>query len=288
MKIILVSDVNSENKSTIPYGLKLAAALKAEVTVVHMIDTRSQHGTASSYADSHTVSPGGKLSFEEVTKRNKSQAKKNLDNVLSSETSRLNYPLKVNTIIEEDSVVDILERLTSEANVSLVVYPSKPDHHTFAYEKEIVQTCKEVGTLSLLVPPGFEFKSLENNVLLTDFSEEDNEQYKDISAVMSAFHPRITGLAVVKNEDERNTMNGNGHAWKEKANTLFQDAAVESDTTEGKDDYDAIAGYIQHDGFSSMILCHRKKSAIKRLFSSDDLHKLFEKVNIPVLFHAAG
>jgi len=145
-----------------------------------------------------------------------------------------------------------------------------------------------VGTLSLLVPPGFEFKSLENNVLLTDFSEEDNEQYKDISAVMSAFHPRITGLAVVKNEDERNTMNGNGHAWKEKANTLFQDAAVESDTTKGKDNYDAIAGYIQHDGFSSMILCHRKKSAIKRLFSSDDLHKLFEKVNIPVLFHAAG
>ncbi len=288
MKIILVSDVNSEHKSIIPYGLKLAAALKAEVTVVHMIDTRSQHGAASSYADSHTISPGGKLSFEEVIKRDKSQAKKNLDDVLSSETSRLNYPLKVDTIIEQDSVVDILERLTSEENVSLVVYPAKPDHHTFAYEKEIVKTCKEVGTLSLLVPPGYDFKPLENNVLLTDYSDEDNEQYKDISAVMSAFHPRITGLAVVENDDERKKMNGSGHAWKEKTNTLFQDAAVEADTAEGENEYEAIAGYIQRDGFNSMILCRRKKSALKRLFKSDDIHVLVEKVNVPVLYHAAG
>lgn len=69
--------------------------MECELDIVHAIDSRSYHRMLSSYADSQTITPGNKLSHDEIMRREKKSAQKALDKMLSKEASKLNYPLKM-------------------------------------------------------------------------------------------------------------------------------------------------------------------------------------------------
>ena len=83
MRIIIISDVKGQTQSIIPYGLDLAKYLESEVEIFHLVDSRIQQGVSSVYGDSHSITPGKKLSHPEIIEREKQQIEKELDQMLS-------------------------------------------------------------------------------------------------------------------------------------------------------------------------------------------------------------
>ena len=122
MKIIIISDLNSRWETIIPYGLNLAKNLEAEVDLLHIIDPRENQAQYTSYSDSQSITPGSTLSQDEVIQRERNLAELKMDKALSAEVSRLNYPLKVNRIIESSSIDDQLDKMAEENPDSLFSY----------------------------------------------------------------------------------------------------------------------------------------------------------------------
>ena len=90
MKTIIISDIRGGFNSIIPYGLRLARTMESSVTVVHVIDPRVSQAQYSSYSDSHSLTPGEPMGYNETTNKEVTTINSELENYLSRETSRLN------------------------------------------------------------------------------------------------------------------------------------------------------------------------------------------------------
>ncbi len=131
MKTIIISDINGKSESIIPYGLTLAKMLESEVDVIHAIDSRLHQGEYSSLSDSQSITPGKTFSHEEIMQREKDKVQIQLDKLLSSEASRLNYPIKINTLVEKDSIINSISSKIKEEPSSIFVISIEPDGYIF-------------------------------------------------------------------------------------------------------------------------------------------------------------
>ena len=77
-RIILISDISGESESIIPWGLNLGKHTGSEVDILHIIDPREKHGVESPVSDSQSISPDGKLTREEILKREKGKVEQAL------------------------------------------------------------------------------------------------------------------------------------------------------------------------------------------------------------------
>jgi hypothetical protein len=178
MKTIIISDIGGKDKSIIPYGLHMGKHNETEVMIHHIIDPRMHQGTTTPYSDSQSVTPGNKLSHEEIFEREKGFARKQLDKLLSAEASRLNYPLKYDTSVEVESLDLKLRRILSEDKENLCVASMVPDNSMIADLDELLEITDKTELPLLLVPPGVTFKVPAAIVLVTDYSEASQEPVK--------------------------------------------------------------------------------------------------------------
>ncbi|MEX0982804.1 MAG: hypothetical protein WD577_05325 [Bacteroidales bacterium] len=175
MKVIIISDIKSERKSIIPYGLNLGKHNETKVEIVHMIDPRTHQGVSSPYSDSQSITPGNKLSQDELFNREKNLVGRGLDKLLSAEASRLNYPLKYETRILVDSVDQGLKNIFSEYKEEICVTSLVPDHSMIANLSELMGIFDRVEVPLLIVPPGFKFRELADIIVVTDYSKESHD-----------------------------------------------------------------------------------------------------------------
>ena len=82
-------------------------------------------GVGSPVSDSQSITSGDKLSLEEIRQREKGKAEQSLDKFLSKEASRLNYPFKINTLIETEYLEEGLKKVFRERHGSLLI--TSPD-----------------------------------------------------------------------------------------------------------------------------------------------------------------
>ncbi|NJM14089.1 MAG: hypothetical protein HC896_00675 [Bacteroidales bacterium] len=199
MQVITISDIKGKTKSIIPYGLNLAKRLQAKVDIIHSIDSRTQHGVNSPYADSQSITPGNKLSHEEIMLREKNTTRNALDKLLSREASVLNFPLKVNVTIEENTLKKTINSKTGNDSNTLVAVNSEPDNYIFHSQKEIVETLKNSNLQVLVVPPGRKFKEFSNVLLVTNFSSNKGfDKYSKAVFLLRDFKPLIHAVDVAK------------------------------------------------------------------------------------------
>ncbi|MFW5721457.1 MAG: universal stress protein, partial [Bacteroidota bacterium] len=202
MKIIIISDIKGESESVIPYGLNLAKNLEAEVEIIHVIDSRTLQGVQSPYSDSQSVSPGNKLSHKEIIEREKKFAEIELDKLLSSEASRLNYPLKIKTHIVEGNNEKIISQRIKSAKQSILIMSSVPDNLVFSSRKEILDIIYRLDTLSLLVSPGYKYKEFKKVALLSIPKLKKINTIKERLKFLEHFNPGIHIVNFVKNKNK--------------------------------------------------------------------------------------
>ena len=284
MKTIIISDVNSKSDSVIPYGLRLARSLETEADVLHIIDTRVEQGNYSSFSDSQSITPGSTFLTDESINKEKILAEKKLDDLLSSEASRLNYPLKVKRLIEVGSVEEIIAEKAEKNPQAVFVISSEPDGFIFQSAGEILDIIEDTGAISIIVSPGKEFIDYRNVLLPTDFAPEELTAFKEVKFLPENFKLLLDTTAVAI-KDNYADLEMKGKAWKKEAEKIMDPATLKTNTLEGENSFSAIENYMNRNLWDLVLFIQDKKSSAKRLFEQDDMESFIEIAKIPILIY---
>ncbi len=286
MKTFIISDIGGKDKSIIPFGLHMGKHNETDVMIHHIIDPRMHQGTTTPYADSQSITPGRKLSHEEIFEREKNYAKKQLDKLLSAEASRLDYPLKYDTSVEVESVNLRLQKILSEDKEDLCVASMVPDNSMISDLAELLEIIGKVELPFLLVPPGYDFREPAEIALITDYSEESCEPVKRALAWFDAFPIAIKAFDIAA-DSQMKTKENQRELWEHEVNS-FTTASMMLDTKIllGKKSKDNIMAQIRK---STATLAMFPRDLFKaqgiQLKKSADRKKFLNAPGMPVIIY---
>ncbi len=286
VRIIQISDIYSETGSIIPWGLNLAKHTGSEIDILHIIDPRDKHGVESPESDSQSISPGAKLSHEEILKREKGKAAQALDKLLSKEASRLNYPLKINTIIETEYLEEGIKKVCRERHGSLLITGSDPGDTPLTDEDELLSVGRGLATPVFIIPPGTSFQKPDKAFMLADYSESPGKEMNDLFDWLTPFSPLLNAGWVTKKMGNYVKLELAAKRW-EKAVTKLIDPGITIKTTQlkGESFIKAVENYVHRNKFDWIIIPKSIKGSSKKIFSADICKKLISSINKPVLLY---
>lgn len=282
-KVIILSDIRSKGQSILPFGLRLAKHLHAEVDIIHIIDVRKQQGDAGKHGDSKSITPDPKMTFDKIVEREVSEASSIMEKVLSKEASRLNFPLKINKVIKEGRINKEIEESVGNAAQCIVLINQEADDYIFHSRNEIIELIESIDVISLLVPAGIEFKVFKEIVFITDFS--NNFGLSSISKTTFLLHkldPQITAVDVARPKRYlEKELKGNkwSQAFKE---TVFPN--IKTLVLKGKKHSSAFQQYLNKEKPDLVIYSYRKPGFINQLFHNSLLEDLLKKAEYPIIY----
>jgi hypothetical protein len=282
MKTIIISDINSGAETIIPYGLRVGRAFETETDVLHIIDSRALQGVYSMESDSQSISPGSKLSQKEIADREKGLAERKMDKILSSEASRLNYPLKVNRVIVENTVEDEIVKRAGKKEPTIFVISAEPDGTIFRSLNEIISTMKTAGAIAVIVPPEKKFRDFEKIVLPVDFDHIDTTQFTHVKFVIDRFEPFINMVSVTNGKSYLE-MELKTKFWKKNAKKIFLPATIKTNVLEGKDFAKTVTKYVKRNKPDVVLLFRENQNSIESIYNNDAATKIVKHINIPLL-----
>ena len=283
MKTIIISDIKSSSNSIITYGLELAKAMESEADVVHIVDPRLTQAQYSSYSDSQSITPLDPMGYPEKLKRELIYAENELNDLLGRETSRLNFPLKVNVVVEEGSIEDKIEKIVDEEPYCLVVVSSEPDGYHFETKDEIYSMVRDSGAMGIIVPPGTAFRTYKKILHPVDFSSKELEKYADLGFFFEAFDPLVHAVSVAQDNDYTE-LELKSNTWEKIAGDVFLPAKIRTNVLKGDDYTDTVVQYCNRNEYDMIMLFQRKVNVFRKNFKSEVAGHYIENTNLPVLF----
>jgi hypothetical protein len=216
MKTIIISDIQGQAKSIIPYGLRLARANEVAVDILHTIDPRKTQGTSSPYADSQSITPGTKLSHEKIIQREMHQARQALEKYISGEGSRLNYPLKINLVIESETLEKSIKTMINRYPGSIIMASLHPANSMVENLDELLSFSIKLHIPVFFIPPEYPFKELRSCMLYTNFNHKSYESLSKITRWLTPFEPMIHAFGMAAKRDRTSALKISS-AWKREA-----------------------------------------------------------------------
>lgn len=283
MKTIIISDIRSNSKSVIPYGLKLARSMESEVDVVHVVDPRIHHGKYSPFSDSRSVTPGHKLTHGEMIQREMGLVRTELDKLLSSEGSRLNYPLKVNTIVEKNSIQSEIEKIAEKETSWLLVTSSEPDDHIFMSKKEIYSTLNATGAAGIIVPPEAKYREYKKIIHPVDFSSDELDNYADLRFFFTVFHPVVNAVSVA-NGNKYLSLETKSKAWRRMVSDVFLPSEIKSNVLKGDDFMKTLTNYSKRNEYDLFMLFPQMEN-LKKNLKKENVQEIVTETKLPMLYY---
>ena len=285
-RIVLISDISGESGSIIPWGLNLGKHTGSEVDILHIIDPREKQGMESPESDSQSISPGGKLTWEDILQREKGKAEQALDKLLSKEASRLNYPLKINTIIETEYLEEGLKTILDERHGSLLIISSELKDTVFTDLDELLSISRDLYDPVFIVPPGTGFQKPEKVFMLADYSESPGLELKNMFKWLIPFKPMVSAGEVTKKMDKLVKLELTSKTWKKGVKKFIDpDITLKTSQLKGKPFTKTVANYVTRNKFDWVIIPKSKRESSKKLFSADISKKLIKSIDKPVLLY---
>ncbi len=286
MRIIIISDISDESESIIPWGLNLGKHTETEVDILHIIDPREYQGVESPFGDSQSITPGEKLSHQEILNREKTRAGIELDKLLSKEASRLNYPLKINTIIETEELEKKLKTLFTEQPESLLVSGMNTESTVFRDLDEFMSIIGKLNNPAFIIPPGTDFHKPEKVFLLTDFSHDTIMGIKNVFKWLKPFGSLVNACEVTKKMNQYIELELFSKRWEKKVKEYADSSIVlKTNRLKGDDYNETIINYVGRNEFEWVVIPRRRKESSKKIFSVNITKKLTESLNKPIMLY---
>ena len=286
MKTTIISDIQGQAKSIIPYGLRLARANEVTVDILHTIDPRKTQGTSSPYADSQSITPGTKLSHEKIIQREMHQARQALEKYISGEGSRLNYPLKINLVIESETFEKSIKTMTERHPGSIIVASLHPANSMVEHLDELLTLAMKLHIPAFFIPPEYPFKELRSCMLYTDFNHKSYESLSKITRWLTPFEPMIHAFGMEAKNDRKSLIKISS-TWKKEA-VSYMESRMNLKTTiiSYGDPYQQIVDYIKRNN-TELILMPRhmieKGSGFK--LSPELFKKAMKEIALPTAIY---
>lgn len=287
MKTILISDIKGKYESIIPYGLNFAKYADEKINVVHVIDRRKHPAVSSAYADSQTIEVGEKLSSKAIINREIDNARKDLNNLLSHEASRLNYPLRVSVSVTENSLGKQLKQDLTQEDNALIILSAKPDETLIDELEEFFRLTESYRNYSLLVPPGLKFKKPVKAFILYDFNIKEDRHIFSLLMFLSKYNLSVN-VADVSLKKDYFEMEMKSELWQQVAinHHRTNNMRITTNILEGDNYIQTIINYIKHNQFDLIVVSRKNPKIInKNIFSRSGIKQIIEALNIPVLIY---
>jgi hypothetical protein len=286
MKTILISDVGAKKESIIPYGLNFTKHIHDSINIIHVVDPRQQHANSSAYADSQSFEVGRKLSHSEVFEREKHQARLKLDKMLSKEASKLNFPLRVNTIVEQNNIKNSLSKEVGIDEPSVIISNSAFNGTNFYDFDDFLESTRTFNNLLLIVPPGYKFSIPKKILIQYDF---DLGQIEGIYKVMETLKPFKSHLTVadVACANKYVELESKSTAWKQMAKDhIGEDLRITTNILNSKNYELAFLDFIRSNNYELAAFNKNTKLSSGFGFYSRNIAKhMVDKLNIPVIIY---
>lgn len=286
MKVFIISDIGAKGESIIPYGLNLGKHNEVGVEILHIIDPRSHQGVSSPYSDSQSITPGAKMSHDEIKGRDRKVVEKDLDKLLSAEASRLNYPLKINSTVETDSVEPKLKKVFAENTETVCVASAVPENSMVTELSELVSIFLKLEVPLLIVPEGYAWREPAEISLYTDFSEQSMESLIEGLKWFDAFPLTARAFCVVPEAGE-GEMKENVETWEKTAgNRMPETMVLRTNVVTGKPDAGAILGQTRKSA-AGLIMVPKSifVASEYKLKKNSERMKFVNELGMPVLIY---
>ncbi|MFO7978078.1 MAG: hypothetical protein R6U64_05410 [Bacteroidales bacterium] len=285
MKTLIISDIIDNAHSIIPYGLNIGKHSQTRVNVIHLIDPREEQGTYSPESDSHSVTPGQKLTQEQLLKKEETKARTLLDRLLSKEASRLNFPLRVDQTIEIRPVEQAFEEILNADPESLVITGIHPAPSMVDTLAELLKIIGPMNNPILIIPPEQRFVPPKEALLISDF-QAYSEIFQGMLSWLKLFDLRINAFAIT-NPDKASEARSRGQQWKKDSEkegepTLINQAGV----LEGDDAVKTLIDHVHHHKPDLVIIPKSNQSAFADyLYAGKHAGQFIEALGKPVLLY---
>lgn len=287
MKTILISDIKGKHKSIIPYGLNFAKYSNEKAKVIHVVDPRKHHGVSSAYGDSQTYEVADKLTAKEILNRDVERIKTDLDNLLSREASRLNYPLRVEANVAQSNLKEQFQQEIKQDDETLIITSSEPDGNVVEDIEEFIQLTDSFKNYSLLVPPGKEFVKPEKAFVLYDFNTKEDQNIFSLLLFLSKYDLAVDVADVCKKKDFI-AKQVKSELWKQTAINQFRsrDIWFSTNVLEGDNYLQTVKNFIERNKFDMITVSRQNPNVVnKNSFSKSGLKKLINELNIPIMIY---
>ena len=284
MKTIIISDIRGDSESIIPYGLQFGKYTETNVDIIHIIDPRSKQGVSSSFADSKTITPGKKLTHHEILEREKGKVHAALDKLLSRETSSLNYPLRVNTIVEANNVYEAFNAVLKKSKDQMIIINRKIESTFLENYAELFNITKDHNSLIMSVPPGLEFSKPAKALYVNDFTEDPNKKIQLLFNWLSHFNIYFNATRITKmNQLIESELSM--EAWKTAVSKFSHSPAIiKINTIQGKNFKDTLLNYSKRNGHDLIILQQNEiKPSVKKMVLGNETKELLEELKKAVI-----
>lgn len=282
MKVIIISDIKGKGESIISYGLNLAKNLESEVLIIHTIDSRTLHGIQSSYSDSQTVSHGNKLSHKNIVYREKDCAEKEIHRVLSKEASKLNYPLKINTMVEQGSIESKLREIVKSDKQCILIINAEPDQFIFHSKQAILDAVYNLDTASLIIPGGMSFHDFNNTFLLTNPAPRKIKRLKKKISFLKNFNPVINAIHIVRKK-KYDRIKQKHKVLESMLKDRFTPFEFKTITLAGKKYITVLSDFLEKESPDLIIHSVNRKNIFKSLLQKKRCEKIINNTRVPLL-----
>lgn len=289
MKTIIISDLDNnrdQKKSIIPYGLNVGKYTNTRVEILHFIDPSLVEGTYSPFSDSQSITPGEKLSHEEVLKRHKDIKNKEIDQLLSKEASRLNFPLRYDVTAEIEETGKGLAATLSDNPQALIVTSTAPSETLIKNLHGLLDMLYEKSNLLLVIPKGTDFVKPARGVIVTNFLTDDFTPFEKIASWTDSFDMQLSAVSIqVEKEDQE--QHEKIMQWKERFKSVAGGRySGKADVILSNDHLKTLESTSEDDDADMLIMSKNRKTTFGDLFFEKDFAaEYIESKGKPVLFY---
>lgn len=286
MRTIIISDITETDESIIPYGLNVGKHTQTRVDILHYFDPKLVHGTYSPVSDSQSMTPGEKLSHDEILQREKEIARAKIDKLLSREGSRLNYPLRIKSFIDIADPDSAIIGKINEHNNPLVITGTDPSQSMVNGLKDLLVLLQNSDVRILIVPAGKKFVKPVKCCLVTDLVPEGNQKLEKLFEWIGPLTEKIYTSAVIptdSNSDQKERLEEWKQALEPYTEKLHSDA---SEVVRIDESGIAIENICRHKSPDMVVFPKNGKSHFSQyLLANNNLKKFSESFNIPVMLY---
>jgi hypothetical protein len=286
MRTIILSDISETSNSIIPYGLHIGKHTQTKVDVLHCFNPVIVQGYYSPYSDSQSITPGKKLSHDEVLQREKGIINDKLSQLLSKEASLLNYPLRVYTITEIGDTNDCISGIIKKHNNPLIITGTKPASSMTSNLKDLLKILFNYNVMIMIIPPGKKFIKPKTCCLLTNLDAEGNSTIKKLFEWLDPLVTKVFTSAVVR-FNQRSNHDKAKNDWKKALQPYSDKTDITSLAVTYVDDLNIAFEHICGRKNFDMIIMPKNRDSFfsEYLFHDDNAKQLTESLNKPVLLY---
>jgi nucleotide-binding universal stress UspA family protein len=270
-KILFPTDFSSISNNAFIYALKLADAIGAEITTLHVYNLPSAaYVDVSAYLEeSHQISELNNLERykEELAELRAIAEKNHLDHI------------QINNILNEGDLVAIISKLTKEKNIDFVVMGTKGATKI----KDVflgtmtIKVINETQSIVLAIPEDCQFVPVKKILFITQYKLDAVEPLKKINAFAQLFHSHIDCLNVkiphtVYKDD-----------FVVDFENIFKGEDITFHSILNQDIEGVILDFIDFNKVNLVAMHIHHKNLFERLFQNSLSKKLTYHVNIPIL-----